>query len=335
VAAAAKKEQQRARRAFELRRNAANNLVGKPLGHELLPEETKAMIRKYGPGQQCANCLYWFKESDASEHQLFCMEKPRAAREQCTICGLVYLQSSLPMHMQQKHPESLSAVKKTKAKKTKDSGKPKMTASATEENPSEKAPAITERIPCKFCQVPIRKGEMESHLAKSHSKTPEWTPQGAVRKFPFVLLPPSKDGLREVIERYRRLTRAHPHSLMDVHYDWERLEAIEHLDPIARYVGTKVWKGYVVFEFQHSNGVILECPKTGNATYVLEGNWREMISASKRELRSEFRHHCTRIVHCSDWIRRVKNAVFRPPKKEVIIVQGVRNRRKWVNTSGI
>jgi hypothetical protein len=129
-----------------------------------------------------------------------------------------------------------------------------------------------------------------------------------VRKFSFVLLPPSKESIREVIERYRNLTRSHP--LMGVDFEWERLEQIEHLNPSARYVGTKSFKGYVVFEFQLSDRVILECPKSGNATYILDENWREMIAGSKRDLRSEYKHHYTRIIHCSDWIHRVKDSVF-------------------------
>jgi hypothetical protein len=143
-----------------------------------------------------------------------------------------------------------------------------------------------------------------------HTPAKDWSPPGNLRRFSFVLLPPSREGVRNALEHLRRLPRNHPHSLMDIRFDWSRLDRIESLHPVARYVGTKAWKGYVVFEFQDSDRVILECPQTGNATYILQGNWRDMVSASKAELLSDYRRYCARIVHRQNWERNVYRAAF-------------------------
>lgn len=316
--AAAAAVQRKARTVVASKPPTSTNPKGKPFAHVLSMDERRLVARKYGSGHQCSNCLNWFKEQDMRTHVQHCREVPEAKRRECSLCGVVYLVTAFASHMQKKHPESLQIASKPTAEREQQVAKPQNRVEHKETAPREEPQPKIERTPCRFCQLLIPNSEMERHLARSHSKTEEWVPHGTVRKFSFVLLPPSKEGLREVIERYRKLTRSHPHSLMGVDFEWERLEQIEDLNPSARYVGTKSWKGYVVFEFQHSDRVILECPKTGNATYILDGNWREMIAASKRELRSEYMHHCTRIIHCSDWIHRVKNAVFglkhsRPP----------------------
>jgi hypothetical protein len=310
VAAAAAAVQRKTRTVVAPKPTAPTNPEGKPFAHVLSTDEMTLMVRKNGPGHQCSNCLYWFKQPYMRTHVQYCREEPEAKRKKCLICGVVYLVVAFSAHMKQKHPESLQVASKPTTEREQHVANPRNKVKEKETaQPEEPQPKI-ERTPCRFCQLPIPMGEMDGHLARNHSQTEEWVPHGTVRKFSFILLPPSKEGLREVIERYRKLTRSHPHSLMGVDFEWERLDQIEHLNPNARYVGTKSWKGYAVFEFQHSDRVILECPKSGNATYIIEGNWREMIAASKRDLRSEYRYHCTRIIHCSDWINRVKNAVF-------------------------
>jgi hypothetical protein len=143
-----------------------------------------------------------------------------------------------------------------------------------------------------------------------HTPNEGWKPAGTYHKFSFILLPQSNEPLRDIIERYRRLSKNHHHSLMGANFDWERLCYIETLNPTARHIGTKSWKGYVVFEFQNSENVILECPKTGNATYILNRDWQNMIAATKRELRNDFKNICTWIIHGPNWKHQVKQAVL-------------------------
>jgi hypothetical protein len=152
---------------------------------------------------------------------------------------------------------------------------------------------------------------MERHLENFHSANSELEAflRGAV-KFPFVLLPPGKGRLRESIEKYIRLTSARPYSLTNDSYDYERLSRIEALGEAACYVGVKLWKGYVAFDFPTTDKVVLECPRTGNATFVLTGDWRKMISLTKAELRTEYGHQTTRIIHTSNWEVLIRRAVF-------------------------
>jgi hypothetical protein len=166
------------------------------------------------------------------------------------------------------------------------------------------------RILCKFCQVPVREEDQEHHMMLFHSRNDGWRPSGTVHRFSFVLLPPSEERLLDVIERYRRLSKTHPHSLTGANFDWERLNFMETLNPVARYIGTKSWKGYVVFEFRNSENVILECPRTGNATYVLDRGWRNTVTATKRELRTEFKHVCAWIIHGANWEHKARQAVL-------------------------
>jgi len=78
------------------------------------------------------------------------------------------------------------------------------------------------------------------------------------------------------------------------------------LEPELRYFGAKSWFGYAVYEFSYSSCVVLECPIEGNATYVLSGDWKKMISLTKAELRKEYADRCARIVHKGDWLDRIR-----------------------------
>jgi hypothetical protein len=142
----------------------------------------------------------------------------------------------------------------------------------------------------------------------------------SARRFPFVLLPAAKGLFRETVEKYIiSSARTRPFGLIDDSYDYERLSRIEDLGPIACYVGVRLWKGYAAFEFQHSDKVILECPRTGNATYILSGEWRRMISIAKAELRSEYRHLVTRVFHTSGWEVLVRRAVFGSTQRSRVV----------------
>lgn len=244
---------------------------------------------------QCTYCEHWFSVKEMRTHFKICrdMALNPAMYELCRGCKKYFPAQEMADHLAQSHPGVGAWQVRGQVEKTE-----------PEEPPKEK------RIRCRLCELMIREESMQHHTEAFHTHREEWRPHGNARRFSFILLPPSKEGLRSAIEHYIKLPRSHPHSLMDVHFDWSRLERIESLGPIARYVGTKVWKGYVVFEFAQTDKVVLECPQTGNATYILQGNWREMIAASKAELRSEYRQFCTRIIHGRDWERRVRRTVF-------------------------
>lgn len=250
---------------------------------------------------ECQYCLRWFSAKEIMRHFKACKLSASERCVECPYCNLTFQALLVNDHVVAAHPEKRYTPKQKPAARN---------VYETKVTAEEKKPDEEERIVCKLCQLRIRKSAMEQHMVSFHSRGKEWIPQSAARKFSFVLLPPSQDGLRNVIEQYRRTSKAAHHSLFDAQFNWERLEQIDTFHPIAHYVGTKSWKGYVVFEFQHSDKVVLECPRTGNATYILKGNWRTMIAATKWELRTEFRHLVTRVVHISDWAYRVRHAVF-------------------------
>jgi hypothetical protein len=156
-------------------------------------------------------------------------------------------------------------------------------------------------------------------MATSHTWGEAWTPLGSTHKLPFELLPPARDGIRNIIERYKKQSRDHHRSLSGEHM--ERLEYIDSfcslIGPVEHHIGKKSWKGYVVFVFQHNDRVVLESPQLGNATYLLEGNWREMISATKAELRSEFSHLVERVFHIDSWKDNIRHALVGSRRKSI------------------
>jgi len=125
-------------------------------------------------------------------------------------------------------------------------------------------------------------------------------------RLPFVLLPPGTSDIRQVVEHYRKISQNFPGGLNPHQIDPTRLEKIQSLRPIKCYIGKDSWLGYVVFEFSHSACVVLECPVEGNATYILFGDWKAMVSHTKAEIRHRFAASCTRIIHKGDWLFRLR-----------------------------
>lgn len=130
-----------------------------------------------------------------------------------------------------------------------------------------------------------------------------------VERLSFELLPPGAWDIEQVVAYYRREANRFPADLAGRKIQWDRLRAIESLKPTKCYVGTELWMGYVLFEFSHSDRVILECPVEGNATYVLSGEWKRMVAYPKSFLRANFPGFCRKVVHRGDWISRVSQAL--------------------------
>ncbi|NJN90207.1 MAG: hypothetical protein HC878_07390 [Leptolyngbyaceae cyanobacterium SL_5_14] len=106
-----------------------------------------------------------------------------------------------------------------------------------------------------------------------------------VKRLAFELLPPGSWGIDDVIAYYHREAAYFPTDLVGQTIELERLSKIKKLNPKECYVGTNLWLGYVVFTFDYTSKVVLECPIEGNATYVLLGDWQSMVKYSKQELR--------------------------------------------------
>jgi hypothetical protein len=131
-----------------------------------------------------------------------------------------------------------------------------------------------------------------------------------VERLPFELLPPGSGETEPIVEYYRREMTSLSLSLRKRQLDESRLTMIMSLKPSKCYIGTERWKGYVLFEFEETAKVVLECPIEDNATYVLSGDWRPMIRQTKRDLRGKHADRCVRIVHTDSWLDRVRQALF-------------------------
>jgi hypothetical protein len=130
-----------------------------------------------------------------------------------------------------------------------------------------------------------------------------------VQRLSFELLPPGTWNINDVIRHYDREARYFPFDLQGRELQLFRLLKIKSIDPSECYVGTELWLGYCVFTFKYSTKVVLECPVEGNATYVLDGNWKPMVRYSKKYLRNKYPSRYIKIVHKGDWLNRIIQAL--------------------------
>jgi hypothetical protein len=134
-----------------------------------------------------------------------------------------------------------------------------------------------------------------------------------VERFSFKLLPPGTWDIEDVIKHYHEEAHRFPADLGCRNIDEGRLWAMRSLNPCKCYVGTESWLGYVVFEFSWSSRVVLECPFEGNAIYVLWGDWKRMVTHTKRYIWSHFPQNYSRIVHRGkgEWLARTRGTLKR------------------------
>lgn len=211
---------------------------------------------------------------------------PPKIHQRCPLCGHEILEEQMQTHLNRAHRvrppvEQVIAVKDV--------------------------PAAIPLIACPQCGAKVREDCMGLHFISCHPAADQArSVQVGAHRLPFVLLPPGTSDIRQVVEHYRKIARDLPrgHNLHQI--DPTRLERIQSLKPIKCYIGKDSWLGYVVFEFSHSPCVVLECPIEGNATYVLFGDWKVMVSHTKAEIRHRFANFYTRIVHKGDWLSRLR-----------------------------
>jgi hypothetical protein len=170
-------------------------------------------------------------------------------------------------------------------------------------------PVEQERIPCtEGCGIKVFPQAMQTHIKNFHTINRDAPLQHlSATRLPFILLPPGAWEFRKVIEHYGR--RSHPHGFFEQVLDWDRIAQIKSLNGILRYIGSKAWFGYAVYEFANSDLVVLECPVIGNAAYVVSGDWKKMIHLTKAELRTEYSSQCVTVVHKGEWLQRIKRAL--------------------------
>lgn len=132
-----------------------------------------------------------------------------------------------------------------------------------------------------------------------------------VERFPFRIFPPGTWKIEDVIAHYRREAKRNPGGWCERELEEWRLVEMNSMRPSKYYEGEKQWNDYVAFEFARSPRVVLECPRKGNATYILWDDWKNMITHSKGDLRDLFPHQFLRIIHRNkdDWRRKIKKAL--------------------------
>ena len=116
------------------------------------------------------------------------------------------------------------------------------------------------------------------------------------------LLPPAEVSGEELRRYYSDLQAKNPHA----QYDWGRIEKALELGPNQRYEEIGGVEGYIVFTFPYTSSVLLECPKVGNAIYVVHSDWERWSRMSKQELMADGSGEVVRIPHQGRWLERVK-----------------------------
>jgi hypothetical protein len=125
------------------------------------------------------------------------------------------------------------------------------------------------------------------------------------------IFPAGHRELNRQIEAYRRENEGKRDRTTASVADWSRLHTIASLGDYTSTVGRSGWSGYWLFEFKGTKRVVLECPFTNNATYVLFEGWEKLIGRSKVDLRQQFAGRYYRLLHTSEksWVTRLKGAL--------------------------
>jgi hypothetical protein len=84
----------------------------------------------------------------------------------------------------------------------------------------------------------------------------------------------------------------------------ERLETISQYKPDFHAIGENGYRGYIIFGFTKQNLYIFESAEYGNATYIFEGDWKELSKMTKAEIISgNLQKH--RFVHQEGWKQQI------------------------------
>lgn len=137
---------------------------------------------------------------------------------------------------------------------------------------------------------------VEVHADREHEAVLPHAP------LPWRLLPPGEYPFERVLES----VKANGNAGNKDELDNTRLGIISGLGPAEKYKGVDQFKGYVAFYFPQARTAVLECPKLGNAIYVIRGEeWRSLSRLTKKEL---LREHpgVKRIIHIGRWLNRLK-----------------------------
>ena len=180
-------------------------------------------------------------------------------------------------------------------------------------------PSHRQLVRCPHCTALVKPTRLEKHGKRVHAnpKAPASAPALLAAKgipthrLPFELLPNGYTDSKRLIDHVRRMaarsgSRGNSSGWGGLQaIDVRRIEALCSLQPYRCYLGSELWDGYVLFEFTWTRRVVLDCPREGNAIYVLPGEWKGLVRESKKFLREHYRYQVVRIKHTGDWLERV------------------------------
>ncbi len=118
-------------------------------------------------------------------------------------------------------------------------------------------------------------------------------------RVPWRVLPTGKSSLDDILRHYDELEHLSPKT----RYERDRLVKAYSLHPKEVALGSAEFRGYIVFTFDHTKRVLLECPMYGNAIYIIDSEWKSLSKLTKRELLEH--REATKIVHRGDWFWRL------------------------------
>ncbi len=123
------------------------------------------------------------------------------------------------------------------------------------------------------------------------------------RRVQWRLLPPGTVSRQGLQRHFDELRRRRP----SIEFDRDRIEKAMDLNPkeLHEEIDAAV-DGYIVFTFEHTPSVLLECPRVGNAIYVVHRDWEIWSRMTKQELMADDSGAVVRIPHRGDWYARVK-----------------------------
>lgn len=119
----------------------------------------------------------------------------------------------------------------------------------------------------------------------------------SVEQIPWTILESAGDFWQHTVRHFTRLSK-----IRKEEYDWERLRFVCDQKPTISYVGKASFEGYIVFCFSPQQRAVLECPRAGNALYLMHlEDWESLSKLSKTELLHSHRREVSRIIHGDDW----------------------------------
>jgi hypothetical protein len=124
------------------------------------------------------------------------------------------------------------------------------------------------------------------------------------KKLQWQILPPGKRTEEGIRQFYRGLQARNPRA----EYDLNRIEKALELGPNlkASYEEIEEMEGYTIFTYPDTSSVLLECPKVGNAIYVIHSDYERWSGMTKQELMADTSGEVVRIPHQGDWFGKVK-----------------------------